>query len=391
MKNLKLFTVVLLVSAVSISCKKKEIDEPSATPIVLDCNAFKSNNANSITLLKDMGDGIDYIIDCIADISVDLVIEPGVTIAFASDAGFRILEEGSLNAQGLTNNKVVFTGVDKVKGSWRGIICHSSDVKNRFENVLIEYAGGNAFNSNNDRGAFILWSQTYARFQNVEILNSATYGINAIYNNSSIEITNCTIAGCDMAMFLNPNYASKISGGNFTGNSKNAVRLNGGTGVQSISGSQTWSDIGVPYRVKGQIMVNGSLVISAGVEVEFETAAGLRINEQGSLVAVGTETNNILFTGVDKLPGAWDRIYFNFTTSPLNEIAFCTIEYAGTPSSGGSIFMWANPVVNVHDVLFRNLAQCALYAAPSTSSPNINLTESNNTTENVAGGYLCGS
>lgn len=123
-----------------------------------------------------------------------------------------------------------------------------------------------------------------------------------------------------------------------------------------------------------------TLTIAAGVEIEFETNAGIQVNDDSALKALGTATNRILFTGVDKLPGAWGGIEFSFTQSPVNEIGFATIEYGANPESRGSIYMWANPVVNIHDVTFSDLTSCAFYDAPKTqpnATPNPNLTINN--------------
>lgn len=384
------------------SCKKEKEKEqeplPSLEPITLDCNSFQSGNSEAILLLKDRGEGVDYIIDCKISVSVDLVIEPGVNIEFTNGSGMEISTTGSVNAVGSGTKQIVFSGINKVKGAWLGILNRSDDVKNRFENCLIDYAGGGAFNSNGDLGSMILWADSYIRLVNTTISNGAAYGINAPYIGSSgydVEITNCTITSCDIPFYGNPNIAHKITGGSFTGNTTDAIRIGVRSGGDKIETAQTWTDLGVPYRIQTSstlLVRDGTLTIEPGVTVEFENGARMEIGstDASTLIAIGTPSNPITFTGVIKAAGSWEHIDFHFTKSPLNEISYATIEYAGKPSSGGAVYMWAKPVVKVTNVAFKNIGTCAIYAAPSTSNPNENLTESNNTTDNVAGGYLCG-
>jgi len=395
MKNTNHF--VLLCSAFLLgfaSCKKE--NNTNAEPITLDCNSFKSNNANKITRLEDRGKGVDYIISCKAAVEIDLTIDPGVTIEFATGAGLEIATTGSVQAIGTVDDKIIFTGQSKTAGAWAGLLLRSSSVRNVFTHTLIDYAGGGSFNSNGDLGSFILWSNAYLRLNNSTISNSAEYGINANYSDYNVELNNCTINGCKMPFYGDANIAHRISGGNFTGNTTNAIRLRSDAGNRKISTSQTWSNLGVPYRIAStsdQLQIRGgSLTIQPGVTVEFETGQGIRVgdNDASTLIAVGTSTNPIIFTGVDKMAGAWKNISFHFTKSPLNEIAYATIEYAGNSGSGGAVYMWANPVIKVSNVAFNQIGTCALYAAPNSSNPNTNLNEANNTTTSVAGGYLCG-
>lgn len=386
MKTANLMALVLMTLIFASACKKK--DDINSEPITLKCDAFKSNNPDKITKLEDRGTGIDYIIDCKSVVEIDLVIDPGVTIAFSSGAGLVVRTMGSINATGTGSKMIEFTGVDKVKGAWLGVLSYSDDVKNRLQFCKIDYAGGGSFNSNGDLGNLILWADTYMRIENTTISNGAAYGINARYGNINVEINNCTITGCDMPFYGDVNIAHKISGGTFTGNTTDVIRLYVLT--TKISTNQTWTNLGVPYRISTNKLVirMATLTIQPGVTVEFENGSGITIGDEDSstLIAVGTSSNPITFTGVTKSAGAWSNIYFKFTKSPLNEISHAIIEYAGSAGSDGAIYMWAKPVVKVTNVEFRNISACALYAR---TEPNENLVENNNTTTNVTGGYLC--
>jgi hypothetical protein len=387
-----LWVLAMAVLPLMTSCEKEKENKQDEQPLLLSCDSFKNNSSQRITRLQDRGLNVDYIINCVAEIDVDLTIDPGVTIAFTSGAGLSVNENGSLKAMGTADKPIVFTGESKVKGAWRGIISFSNNVNNRFENTIIEYAGGGSFNSNNDRGSVILWTNTYARFENTTIRDGAEYGININYLGSNVEFRNLNISGHTIPFFTSdPNIVSKIVSGNFGGNATDAIKIDNPIGG-TISSAHSWKNHGVPYRI-GSIMniTDGSLTIEPGVVVEFETGAGIRTgdSDQSTFRAIGTQTNPIRFTGVNKVAGAWKNIDFHFTKSPLNEISHAIIEYAGNAQSGGAVYMWARPVVKVNNVAFKNIGTCAIFGEPNRDELFINLTESNNTVENVSGGYIC--
>lgn len=425
MKNKALLSIVLVLFTFA-SCKKEGCTDPTATnfdsdakkddgtciypaifanPTKLECDTF--NTAGVQYTLVDLGLPVDYIVDCKLAVRGDLKINPGVTIQFTTDAGIRVYETGSIEANGGNEKTILFTGVDKVAGSWAGIFVEANDVKNKIQNCIIEFAGGDAFNSNDDRGAFILYADSRMEISNCTIKDSQTYGINANYGDGEFTFNNNSITRCTMPMFVEAEYCGSISGGTFSDNAANVIYVDTYAGAGNVETAQTWTDLNIPYRVKGGSSISVrqvTLTIAAGVEIEFETNAGIVVNDNSALKALGTANNRILFTGVDKLPGAWGGIDFHFTQSPVNEIGFATIEYGANPEIRGSIYMWANPVVNIHDVTFRDLTSCAFYDAPKTQSnpiqnPNLTVTnceyievdnQSNYTTDPLNSSYCFG-
>jgi len=388
--RLSIILLALSYLTVFVSCKEED-SEPE--PLVLDCNSFSSSSPDKITQLEDRGLPIDYIIDCTISVDIDLTIDPGVTIAFTNGAGMWIREDGSLIAAGTLDKPIVFTGTDKVKGSWKGIISYSNDVKNKLDNVTIEYAGGESFNSNGDLGALILWADARFIIENTTIKSSAAFGLNCNYSRYTVSIQNLTVTDCEMPVnTADPNMISGIQSGSFTGNAVDAIKI-GKPGGPALDGNHVWSDLAVPYRMSNRLWVKDArLTLEPGVVMEFENGTGIRVGDtdQSTLIAVGTPANPITFTGVTKVAGAWENIDFHFTRSPLNEISHAIIEYGGSPGSDGVVYMWAKPVAKVTNVTFREIGSCAIYAAPGSSNPNENLTETNNTINNVAGGYICG-
>ena len=94
-----------------------------------------------------------------------------------------------------------------------------------------------------------------------------------------------------------------------------------------VSGNQsgTWSVDNNPYQLVGDVTVpsGSTLTIDAGVNVE--ALGEYRINVEGSIVAVGTETNGIHFYSPDE--SLWTGLRLD-STEEGNLFEYCTIEHA---------------------------------------------------------------
>lgn len=360
------------------------ISNTTQVPAVDICAASSALATGETHTLNNINNGVDYIIDCVFVVNGDLTIDPGVTIQFGTNAGLKVSNTGSIQALGTSDIPILFTGEDKIAGSWRGVFIDSNDSKNTLQYTQIDYAGGESFNSNGDLGAVIVWSDTRLKMINSTIRQSAAFGFNASYGGDKLILQNNVITTSKAPMLVNGAYPTSISGGTYTGNETDSIFVNS----DQISGQHNWTNLGVPYRIANRLVViaGGELTIQPGVTLEFEDDGQLAVHEGASgsapsLVAVGTEQQPITFTAVNKVLGAWQGIYFD-TPSPLNEIAFATIAYASNSRQEGAISPWSDAVVNVHDVSFENIQKCAFYLAPFKANPN--LSTSNNTFTNVS-------
>lgn len=84
---------------------------------------------------------------------------------------------------------------------------------------------------------------------------------------------------------------------------------------------------GIDYIVPCFIDIDADLTIEPGVTIAFEQGAGMEI--YGSIEAVGTASDSIVFTGVNKTPGAWENLVIN-SDDLNNQLQFCKVEYAGS-------------------------------------------------------------
>ena len=133
--------------------------------------------------------------------------------------------------------------------------------------------------------------------------------------------------------------------------------------------SGTWTKAFSPYHINGEITIPDglTLTIEPGVEVVF--TGHYKFNVQGRLLAIGTETDTIVFTINDttgfyniNIPdGGWHGIRF-IDTPPTNDsskIIYCKLQYgkANTGESydraGGAICAKVNKLLVSH-CMFRN-------------------------------------
>jgi parallel beta-helix repeat protein len=124
------------------------------------------------------------------------------------------------------------------------------------------------------------------------------------------------------------------------------------THIQSGPVFGTWPNSGSPYYIEGEIAIPAgqTLTIEPGVLVEFQ--GHYKLNVQGQLLAVGTETDSIIFTINDTTgfhnwyspDGGWHGIRFGFSSpgDDTSRISYCKLEYGKAVGSfpdnkGGAI------------------------------------------------------
>ncbi len=134
--------------------------------------------------------------------------------------------------------------------------------------------------------------------------------------------------------------------------------------------SGTWTKANSPYNINGEITIpnDSTLTIEPGVEVVF--TGHYKFNVQGRLLAIGTETDTIVFTINDTtgfhnltIPdGGWHGIRFIDTpsTNDSSKIVYCKLQYgkANTGAGyydrlGGAICAKINKLLVSH-CMFRN-------------------------------------
>lgn len=377
--KLKHFFLISISLFLTVSCSSDDtvevLEEVVVLPIELACDYFLENR----TLADNPDAPIDYIVSCNAQVRGDLVIEPGVVIAFTQDSGLIFYETtSSLRAIGTAAKPIVLTGTNQTRGYWRGIIFYSGDPANTMDHVNISYGGGQSFNSNNDRGNIIVYADGALNMNNCISSFSETAGFNAVYGSSNISIENSSFVDNAYPLLVNYIYTGKTSNtNNYIGNDLDRVLLYVYTAV--FLENTTWRKINVPYLTSGgngvnHLVTNANLTIEPGTIIEMSTDMELRVADEAGLKAVGTVSSPIIFRGENPVAGGWRGITFSGTNA-INEIAFAEISHAtqDPTNTKGSVYLWYEAKLNIHDVQFNDVLGCAVYGkifASQTSNPN---------------------
>ncbi|TRX62567.1 hypothetical protein FNH22_00280 [Fulvivirga sp. M361] len=89
------------------------------------------------------------------------------------------------------------------------------------------------------------------------------------------------------------------------------------------------------YIASSDVLVNAVLTIQPGVRIVFADDEGLSVSPSGSLVAVGTSAEGIVFTGVQSTKGFWKGIELE-SNAAQNEMTYCTVEFGGSSGFDGA-------------------------------------------------------
>lgn len=333
-------------------------------PVRLDCDELAAGMT-----LEDRNDKVDYIVSCVVDLQGTLTIKPGVKIEFEDDAGlYNEVEASAMDFQGTAAKPIILTSASGQKGAWKGVHVGSQSTKNIFDHVTIEYAGGEAFDSNDYRGAIVLYGKL--TIKNSTLKDSLNYGITS-YDDTSLTFENNTITGCGKEPLALParhmhqlDAASKL-----TGNASDYVLINT---PEAAATTATWRKLTVPYLVSiptFEVLGLGDgakVTIEPGVELRFASNNGLSLVGDSSLVAKGTADAKIRFIGVEENATSWRGIYYE-SKSTLNALDHVEIAYAGSDSFNsndnvGAIVVFSEARVSVSNTVIRDSGECGVSA-----------------------------
>lgn len=266
--------------------------------------------------------------DVIVSEGVTLTIEPGVNVVMAAviTNDRDLIVHGTLIAQGTESLPIRITSGDAApaRGDWGKIFFGDYSENNLLDYVTIEYGGYY-------QSPMVDISTSSITIDHSTIRRSHGQGMRL--NNVSPTILNTLFEDNDgSALYLAGGSCFPVLGGlSASGNAYDAIGYDGAT----MSQNYTWGDTGIPnYRLYADIDISAgvTLTITPGTRVYFTQHYNIwpGMNVMGSLVAKGTETDDIRFTSGSDTPGKnqWGHIYFdeNGTGSVID---YATIEYGG--------------------------------------------------------------
>ena len=288
--------------------------------------------------IRDLDPGDDYVVS--GDLYVQgasspvLTIAAGASLAFAADKGLYVGysgEPGGLLIDGAAGKQVSLTGRVADPGSWAGVALYPStlDAKSAIRHAVLRHGGGAYLGAN----LSLLGASVIVADSTFEA--SEEHGIELDKDGRLAEgsgaITARDNAGYGVSASAE-NAHTVPESGVYTGNKAAAVQIRGGTIGQTAS----WGPIGAPYRVTGDLYVQGdakpTLAIEAGTTLEFAADTGLYVaynDKPGALALNGSKDKPVLLTAVNPSdPWAGVQLHKN-TIDAATKLAHATLEIAG--------------------------------------------------------------
>lgn len=293
----------------------------------------------------------DYIVDGRVNIDAPLTIEPGVHIEVRSGNRIQVNSEGQFNAVGTAENPIRIYGAEDVAGYWECIRFNGSNSQNNvMEHVHVSDAGGN---SNYD-GIIYTSSSSRLAMANCTVSNSERNGI-VLSSETTVEaFEDNHIDACNnYPMYLNS--IVQVNGINETTtfgdeNTQNYIYI---SGRRNIEFDATFERTNVPFLLNGSTVTDGTVNIEPGAHIAMGSGASLRIGGEGTIRAIGTESERITIDGRESTKGYYDHFRI-VSSSAQNEFQYVDMSYGGGDSrraaiiylSGGSSFTMGNSSIN---------------------------------------------
>jgi hypothetical protein len=434
MKNLKEVTLLgIAILVLGVSCSggdddgtmpemetETETEEEIMRPQLIEKTIEVATTLENI--VDEVG-AVDYIVRGCVNIRDVLTIAPGVVIAFEANAGFNvegIIHDGVISAIGLAGfgaddieDKIIFTGVEKTPGYWKGITIETNDVRNELSNVIIEYAGSDFISDikGNQKGAIALHSRPGGFISSLKLTNAvirSNDGYGLIVESASLLRTfdtNVFERNANAAVILGVRQVGNLDADSmYTGsNGYNGVEIVG-TCCNYLENDATWPSFtdGSTYYISSSVEIRAKLTLQPGAIFEFEANTQLlfdqdfnSVENDGIISAIGTAAAPITFTGFRKEKGYWKGLVVQ-SESVLNEMNYCIVAYAGSDpiidfisaglgvdnAIGGAQNI---PRLKVTNSIFRNILGCGIVVDATTT-----FEENGNTFENNDASDICG-
>lgn len=290
------------------------------------------------------------------DISVEnnatLTIKPGCVVMFDPGVDFYCGYNGTAGAivaEGTADSIIRFTSNIAVPspGDWQAIEIYGDAMSTTsFKYCTIEYGG-----SSENYGSFYV-ENFGIQILNCTISNSASYGIVTTENGYFKAFNNNVVTGCaSYPLYMHAEYVRTIGSGNgFTGNTKDAILIEGGEVVTTA----TWPDQAVPYEIENDVSIGDdgnspTLTIGPGATLKMRNGVEFYVGYEkpGGLIADGS-SSQITFTSSTNPPakGDWDCISFYANSIDAKcKLKNCKVEYAGNGEYGNIYIVDALPEI----------------------------------------------
>jgi len=245
-------------------------------------------------------------------------------------------DDAALTAVGTKDNPIVFTAESKTKGYWDVIVFDNSmNTNNKFDYVTVEYAGDTSSvadqaavrASADEHGVTLSITNSTLRESNGYGLYLAGTAVLPNFGNNTF--TQNTLGPVNVGFEA---VAQLETSSTYTGNDVDQIRVREGNVAESTS----WADLGAPYHLESSVHVLKVWTLNPGVTLLMAKDTWISVEgDDAGLHAVGTDTQPITISGVEKTAGYWHAILFDGSINPDNTLEYVTVEYGGSPTGGG--------------------------------------------------------
>jgi len=394
-----LFLLSLISLVIWTGCKKDEDDSKKVEPIILDCETITSDMT-----LVDRGGSPDYIIPCRIKVEATLTLEPGVEIAFGSDAGLEFTSKGLLNAKGTVAKPIVLRGQESTPGYWRGLRFSGSNNQNKMHFTTVDGAGSLSWDGANIKSNISLSGNSKIEIKNSTISNSAGDGIHSGYLNHNPDAFagfegNILTGNKGFPLRLSVAQVKDLGLNTFPANGNNRIEVHTANHYNGILGTHTWNYPGAPILINSKLDIAvGStvarLIINEGVIIEMGSDQSISVNSEGSLTINGTQANPVIIRGEENIKDFWRGINVS-SNSATNVFTWAMVSDGGSASHSGYAgkdvirigASFSGPYrLTMNDCTVSNSNQCGVRVS---SNPNIGNYTDNNTTYIDLGSNVC--
>lgn len=374
---IKFFTLILSTCFFLASCKKEGCTDPLATNYSSSANHDNgscnydgtggSGNGGATTVITDnvttptTWSGNISICSSIS-VSSSLVIQEGTVITMCASTRIDVTGAGSISAIGTATDPISFRGETAAQGFWGGIRFSSNNPNNQFDYVSVSDAGSywayeyanimvanqaklsltNSTLSNSDLvGLYTGETATLTNFSSNTFSNNATYGVDISANQ---------VSSMDAATNYNSN------------NGEAYIRVRNVV----VSGTHTWKKTSTPYLIDGVSEIDGALTIEQGTEFQFQTASGINVNSSGSITAIGTLSEPIVFKGRFASSAYWRSLNIK-SNNPNNKLAYVSLQDGGQywAHDYASLFLTSGARVEMDNCSISNANSWGMYVQSS--------------------------
>jgi len=299
-----------------------------------------------------------------------LTIEPGVHLPFQSGAGLYVDPDAVLDADGTSSEPITMTATEgnEQSGWWQGVFSFSAEPNNLLDHVEVRHAGSGSPSTVDDGGVVVAGGSALT-VTNSTIAQSGADGLLLHEENSTLDgFSNNTFSGNAEAPVNIPfTNIGVIDGGSTVPDGK-TIRIWGGTITGSRDVTVNALNADTPYRFARGATIGASsggassVTINPGVEMTFESDAGLYVSSGSVLSAEGTAEDPITMTATEgnAQPGWWQGV-FVFSNDANNLLDHVEIRHTGSGSpntvgDGGVVVAGGSAVTLTNSTIAQSAA-----------------------------------